>query len=151
LPEPPWLESLLISHDPVDQSWFFIGIVSLAAVVCGLVFRASRLKIDTAGLRLLFGVAVVLAVLCVLLVPVNFGAVLMPYSMGRTTHVGKATVEPGRSAWMLWEGKEWITYYVKSGVSNSVVAVPVKEIDRIEVSGSDSLFDILSSRASGCR
>jgi hypothetical protein len=36
-----------------------------------------------------------------------------------------------------------MTYFVQSGARHSLISVPLKEIDRIEVSGSDSLFDVL--------
>lgn len=151
LPGPPWLNELLTKHDSIDLTFFFIELLLSGAAVCWPVIAASRLPLDSHGLKALFSTAAILAVLTVLLIPVNFGMVLMPYSMQRTTAIGKAPLAAGQQGWLLWEGKEWMTYFVKSSGGVSVVAVPVKEIDRIEVKGSDSLFDVLDGSARGSK
>ena len=149
LPGPPWLDELLTQHDNIYLTFFFIELLLCAAAVCWPVIAASRLPLDSRGLKALFGTAAVLAVLTVLLIPVNFGMVVMPYSMQRTTSIGKAPLAAGQQGWLLFEGKEWMTYFVKSPAGVSVVAVPVKEIDKIEVKGSDSLFDVLYNSSGG--
>jgi hypothetical protein len=87
----------------------------------------------------------------VLLVPVNFGTLVMPYSIERTKSIGKMSLAAGQSAWLLSEGKGWVTYLSKSSTAMSVVTIPVKEIDKIEVTGSDSLFGVLADRPTNCR
>jgi hypothetical protein len=142
-PAPEWLFALLKNHNPIDLTLFFLGLLICAAVVCAPVIAASRLPLQTAWLRALFGAATVLAAIAVLLVPVNFGVVVMPYSMERVGAVGKAPLPAAQRAWLLWEGKDWMTYFVQADGAMKLVSVPAKEIDRIEVSGSDSLFDVL--------
>ena len=149
LPGPSWLDELLTKHDSIDLTFFFIELLLCAAAVCWPVIAASRLPLESRGMKALFGTAAVLAVLTVLLIPVNFGMVVMPYSMQRTTAIGKAPLAAGQQGWLLFEGKEWMTYFVKSSAGVSVVAVPVKEIDKIEVKGSDSLFDVLYGGSGG--
>jgi hypothetical protein len=142
-PEPPWLFDLLKGHDTIDLSLFFLGMVLCAALVTVPVILAARLPRQTPALKALFATATALAVIAVLLIPVNFGVVVMPYSMERAAAIGKTPLATGQKAWLLWEGKEWMTYFVQSGARHSLISVPLKEIDRIEVSGSDSLFDVL--------
>ena len=142
-PEPPWLFDLLQNPNPISRTLFFLGLTVCAMAVCAPVIAASRLPLETWGLKVLFGAAVLLATITVLLVPVNFGVVVMPYSMGRVEAMGKVPIPAGQRAWLLWEGKEWMTYFLESGGRRKLVAVPTKEIDRIEVNGSDSLFDIM--------
>jgi hypothetical protein len=148
-PEPAWLGELLRTHDTIDLTAFFAELLLYAAVVCWPVIAASRLPLPSGGLKTLFAAASVLAVLTVLLVPVNFGLVVMPYQMARTVGTGKTPLAPGQQAWLLWEGKEWMNFLTRSAAGVSVVAIPVKEIDRIEVKGSDSLFDVLYGNAGG--
>jgi len=133
----------------MSRTLFFIGLLICAAAVCTPVIVASRLPLSTRPLKALFCVAVLLATITALLVPVNFGVVVMPYSMGRVAALGKTPSPPGQHAWLLWEGKDWMTYYVQAGDRRQVVSVPAKEIDRIEVSGSDSLFDVIYPAGGG--
>jgi hypothetical protein len=148
-PEPRWLFELLTNPAPTGRNLFFLGLLICAAVVCVPVILASRLPRPTPGLKALFGTAVLLAAIAVLLLPVNFGVVVMPYSMERVTALGKAPTPAGQRAWLLWEGNEWMTYFVQAEDRRKLVSVPAKEIDRIEVSGSDSLFDVIYGGAGG--
>jgi len=141
--EPAWLFDLVRRHDTIDLALFFLEMVLCAAAVSAPAIAAARLPLGTVGLKALFAAAAALALIAVLLIPVNFGVVVMPYSMERTAAIGKAPLAAGQKAWLLWEGKEWMTYLVQSGAGRSLVAVPVKDIDRIEVNGNDSLFDVL--------
>lgn len=142
-PEPGWLFDLLRNPNSISRSLYFFGLLIYAAAVCIPVLEAARLPRPGAGLKALFATAVLLATITVLLVPVNFGVVVMPYTMDRVAAVGKTPVATGQRAWLLWQGNEWATYFVQAADRRTLVAVPVKEIERIEVSGSDSLFDVL--------
>jgi hypothetical protein len=142
-PQPAWLFDLVRRHDTIDLSLFFLQLLFYAALVTAPVIAASRLPLVTVWLKALFAAAAILALISVLLIPVNFGLVVMPYSMERAAAIGKTPLAAGQKAWLLWEGKEWMTYFVQSESGRSLVSVPAKEIDRIEVRGSDSLFDVL--------
>lgn len=146
---PGWLFELLRNREPMSRTLFFIGLLICAAAVCIPVLAASRLPLSSRPVKALFGAAVILAGITALLVPVNFGVVVMPYSMGRVAALGKTPVPAGQRAWLLWDGKDWMTYFVEAGGRRQIVSVPTKEIDKIEVSGSDSLFDVLYPTVSG--
>jgi hypothetical protein len=146
-PEPAWMFDLVRNPEPMSRTLFFIAILMCAVLVCMPLIAAWRLPISGRALKALFGLAVLLAAITVLLVPVNFGVLVMPYSMGRVAAVGKTPIPAGQRAWLLWEGKDWMTYFVLADGNRKVVAVPAKEIDRIEVSGNDSLFDVVYSGA----
>jgi hypothetical protein len=142
-PEPGWLFELLRSHNPIDLSLFFLGLLICAALVCAPLIAACRQPRPTPGLKALFATATVLAGITVLLLPVNFGVVVMPYSMERVAAIGKTPPTAGQRAWRLWGGKEWTTYFVQADGGRKLVLVRASEIDRIEVSENDSLFDVL--------
>jgi len=149
LPEPRWLAEILRKHDTIDVTIFFLALLLCGGAVSWPVIAVSRLPLHSRGLKALFGTSALMAALTVLLIPVNFGMVVMPYNMERTAAIGKVPLAAGQQAWLLWEGKEWMTYFVKSAGGVSIVVVPVKEIDRIEVKGSDSLFDVLYGSPGG--
>lgn len=142
-PQPAWLFDLLKNPNSMSRTLFFLGMLFCVTLVCAPVIAAYRLPRPTPALKALFGAAVLLAAITVLLLPVNHGVVVTPYSMARVAAVGKTAVPAGQKAWLLYEGKDWMTYFVLAGNQRTLVSVPAKEIDRIEVSGGDSLFDVL--------
>jgi hypothetical protein len=142
LPGPSWLNAVLLD-DGILKTWYFTGLLLATAVVVGLLTGSIRMGLRTPVERALAGSLSVMAILMVLLLPVNFGAVIMPYTLDRTTAIGKTALAPGQEAWILWEGKDWVTYLVRNTNSVSLVATPWKVVEKLEVLGSDSLLDIV--------
>lgn len=134
----------VLKNGDLRQTAFLIGLLLAAGAVCGPVIAASRMA-ATAGHRTLFGIAVVLAALTALMVPVNFGTLILPYPADQTSSVGKVALTEGQKAWVIWRGKDWVTYLVRSPQGQSVVDVPVKSLERVDVVKTDSLIDLLAA------
>jgi hypothetical protein len=68
--------------------------------------------------------------------------------MPRVAHLGDQKVlEPGQDAWLVWEGKDGMTYLLRQRRGDketwALVTLPRSEVKRIEITGYDPILRIL--------
>jgi hypothetical protein len=148
-PAPSWLATLLI-HDEL-MPLYFSGLVVLAAVPLAIL-AATR---DAGPLNGVWArrLLVFLAVVTVLLLPINYGILVVDKTMPRVTMVGDTPLADGDNAWLVWEGKEGVTYLVQAGPTRrrSLVTVQRAKVTRTEIVGTDRILPLLFGGKSGAR
>jgi hypothetical protein len=144
----PWL-AWLVRHDEFMPLYF-------GGLVLGLLVTAFLWSVATRGegaptpsLRLRRGILAALVAIEALFLPVNHG-MLNGTSLPQVTAVGAETLPAGDAAWLVWEGKESVTYLVKrGGKARSLVTLPRSESKRIEIVSYANLPALLEAGPAG--
>jgi hypothetical protein len=152
LPEPRWLQALLLESGDVRTALFFGGLTGAALVTAGFYAAARCLPTQgfvTAALEVLL--ALLLAVQ-VLLLPVNYSYFVANKSFPRVTAIGTEKIGTDRIAWLVWETDKTATFLVGSQTNlfedRTLVTVPAKEIEKIQITAYDPLFQVLFAHRS---
>jgi len=144
LPEQPdWPIALLLHPD--DLPFYFIVLVALglASLAC-----LRLLYVDEQPSRALVVGRSILAALCgiqFLLLPINFGSVVIDKTLARVTPATALSTPTGQSAWLVWEGKTGVTFLVCAPDTRpcSLLTRPVDKGLTIEVIAADPIFPTL--------
>ena len=83
-----------------------------------------------------------------LLLPVNYGIIIADKTIPRVANVGENdTSGEDNDAWLVWEGKEGVTFLVRKGnseaPSRSLITLPRKDVRKIEITGYDPILRTL--------
>lgn len=142
------LSEWLLREDEGRIALFFLGLVASCAIpsLILLVLRRQPLTGDFlvfARYLLFFLVAVQ-----VLLLPINYGYLVQDKSLPRVASLdGSTPLGPEMKAWLVWEGREGMTYLVRNGQNNPatrvLVTLPRDQVKRIEITGYDRIFPTL--------
>jgi hypothetical protein len=92
-----------------------------------------------------------LAAVQLLLLPVNFGVLIVDKALPRVTAIGKTPLASGEEAWLVWEGRDGVSYLVRSQTPTrrALVTVPRAEAERTEIVGFDRIFPALFGSQAG--
>lgn len=138
----------LLREDEGRIALFFLWLVAGCAI-SGLILLALRLQPPT-GDFLVFShyLLYFLAAVQVLLLPVNYGYLVQDKSLPRVASLdGSTPLAPGTEAWLVWQGKEGMTYLVRNRQSNpetkALVTLPRDQVKRIEITAYDRIFPAL--------
>jgi hypothetical protein len=86
----------------------------------------------------------VLVAIQLLLLPVNYGILIVDKSLARVVAIADKPLPSDQQAWLVWEGKDGITYLVRrNDGARSLVTVPKQESKRIEITSYDSWLSVL--------
>ncbi len=152
LPEPRWLRGLLLTENEGLRSLYFAALVTATLVTGGLAVFVSRHEPRSGLARLLSGLLLFLAAVQFLLLPVNYAFLLTSKAWPKVASLGgKEGLPAGREAWLIWEGKEGVTFLLAEmhlgKPRRSLVMLPRKEIERIEITGYDPILRIFFAQA----
>jgi len=149
LPPPDWLRKLLLAETGGGQAFYFSLLLSGLFVTASLLYAARRRTRQREQERFLTALLAVLVALQFLLLPVNYGVLIVDKTLPKVADLGG--VEPlqaGQEAWLVWEGKEGVTWLVLSsdanGVSRKLVTLPQKEVKKTQIVRYDGLAHCLS-------
>lgn len=152
LPEPVWLQSLLLDRSDGLRSLFFAGLVAGVGASGGLLFLALTRATQTVGSYLLITLLVFLITVQVLLLPVNHGILITDLTVPRVASVffsdGKANLlDSDQEIWQVWEGQESLTFLVRDkrdgAERRTLLTLPRKEVVRIEISRFEPILGLL--------
>ncbi len=142
---PAWLSYLLLTPNDWPIVLYF-GALLLSVLISSKVFYVLD-ESSSGGLRSLLGF-----LLCVqlLLIPVNYGVLVIDKSMPRVTGLNERNVlNTNQQAWLVWEGNEGKTFLLreqKAGIyKKSLITLPNKGIKKVEISSYDRIFNLLFS------
>lgn len=147
-PDVAILSDWLLREDESRITLFYLGLVASCAIL-GLILLALRRRPPT-GDFLVFAHYLLFFLLAVqvLLLPINYGYLVQDKSLPRVASLdGSPSLGPVMEVWLVWEGKEGITYLVRNGQSNPatrrLVTLPRDQVKRIEITGYDRIFPTL--------
>lgn len=146
--EPAWLVALLL--DDQFMPLYFSGLVAATAIPIAILFwlRADVTRTVSPFLKSLL---LFLAVVQVLLLPINYGILIVDKAVPRVTSVGKTALAAGEEAWLVWEGRDGVTYLVRRQADQhrALVTVPRSEAERTEIVAFDRILPTLFAQAGG--
>jgi hypothetical protein len=138
--QPAWLASLLIDDELMPL--YFSALIASVFVTFAILVLTRAVSAPSAGIRMGRYLLGALAVVQLLLLPVNYGILVIDQSLPRLAGIGDTPREAGDEAWLVWEGQEAVTYLVQraEGHQRSLVTLPRSEIKRIEIVGFDPII-----------
>jgi hypothetical protein len=142
-PEPAWLVALLL--DDRLMPVYFSLLVAACAVTLALLWPLladGGLAPAMQRARALLGF---LAAVQILLLPVNYGVLIADKSLARVVAAGARVLAPGESAWLVWEGKDGVTFLLRSadGQRRTLLTQPRAQAASIEVLGFERILPAL--------
>jgi hypothetical protein len=136
-PEPGWLVALLL--DDRLMPLYFGALVAACGVSFAILVALRWLQENslwTVTSRLL----AFLAAVQVLLLPVNYGVLIVDKTLPRVAALGKEALAKGDEAWLVWEGTDGVTFLVRSGIGKRLVTIPRTDVTRTEILGFDRIL-----------
>lgn len=142
--QPAWLVGLLL--DDGLMPLYFSGLVAACAVPL-IALAALRNVEGHGGLPIVKGLLAFLTAVQLLLLPINYGVLIVDKTLPRVAAVGDKAMAAGDEAWLVWEGKDGVTYLVRSANGKRVlVTVPRADVKRTEIVGFDRIVPALAER-----
>lgn len=145
---PVWLSHLLLVQNEALMLIYFSGLIGGVLVSAGIFITLKNGVKDISGTRLLTTLLGFLVCVQLLLIPVNYGMLVIDKSMPRVISLNeKEIVKANEQAWLVWEGKEGKTFLLRKqheGVyKKSLMTLTKRDVKRVEISGYDRIFEFL--------
>ena len=94
--------------------------------------------------RLLYGIFVLLVAVQCLLLPINHSILIADKTMPKVANLGNLQdLEPGQEAWLVWDGKEWMTYLVRSKDTRKLITIPRNDVKKLTILEYNPIMQIL--------
>ena len=150
LPEPDWLQFILLSENEAHRVLFFCALLAGIMITAVFFFSAWNKEGRTATSGFLTGLLGFLICVQFLFLPINYGILISGKTIPRVSGIGgKGPVAQDREAWLAWEGKEGVTFLVRNRQAQknerSLVTVLRKDVGHIEITGYDPILRQLFS------
>jgi len=141
--EPAWLVRLLL--DDTLMPLYFTGLVAACALPLAILWRLHDAPPRGTWLVVGRGLLVFLASVQVLLLPINYGVLIVDKSFARVAALGERALADGDEAWLVWEGKDGVTYLVRSPARKrrALLTLPRDAVKRTEIVGFDRILPLL--------
>ncbi|MBV8730559.1 MAG: hypothetical protein JO336_12205 [Acidobacteriia bacterium] len=147
LPQPGWMQALLLDGNGARQFLYFTGLVVAIGVLASALWQAvgvggESVRVSGAALALLIAIQF-------LMLPVTFGVLIADKSVARVSTLdGKDKLKSNEQAWRIWEGKEGTTFFVvewegKTRKAKTLVTLDKKRIEATRISGYDPVLKLL--------
>jgi len=144
LPDHGWLRGLLLSEGEGGRSLYFAGLVAATAVTATIAFVVAGQATPSGPTRVRLGVLVAVVTIQFLFLPINYGFLITATPLPRVASVpGVDTAS--RDAWIAWEGKDGVTYFVRDRATErrSLLTLPRKDAGPIEITSYDGVLRLL--------
>jgi hypothetical protein len=93
-----------------------------------------------------------LAAVQVLLLPINYGVLIADKSFARVTSLADRPLGEGEDAWLVWEGKEGVTFLIRNGEQKrALITLPRGDVKKTEIIGFDRILPLLFGERKGDR
>jgi len=140
--QPAWLVSILLD-DQLMPVYFTVLVAFTLASSCLL--WLSKSHHPSATLRTGRALLGLLTAVEFLLLPINFGILVADQSVPRVAAVRSEPLATGEEAWLIWEGKDYVTFLVRHAQAGkrSLLSIPRADIKQIEVVSIDPILRTL--------
>ncbi|MEY4764954.1 MAG: hypothetical protein RI907_1627 [Pseudomonadota bacterium] len=134
-----WVSALAL--DEGAKAVFFTGLLAAAVLSVAMLRNVWAASQPQAAWRLASQLLALLVGIQLLFLPIDFGLLVANKAMARVNAAGTRALAPGEAAWLAWEGKDTVTFLLcKPSGRYSLFNTERKQLDGLEVVGSDSLF-----------
>jgi hypothetical protein len=138
--DPAWLVRLLL--DGTYMPLYFSAIVTACVVPIAILVAVRHVPME-GGAAFARGLLVFLAAVQVLLLPINYGVLIVDKTLPRVAALGgKQPLAPGDEAWLVWEGKDGVTFLVRSDPEHrrSLRTLARTDVTETEILGFDRIL-----------
>src|SRR6202158_5331662 len=139
-----WSSSALLTSDG-KLALYFSGMVA-GMLLTGALFLyvLHRGTATTAASRFWMGVLVFLLAVEFLLLPVNYGVLISTQQLPRVAELSANEKPPeGQLAWLLWDSKDAITYFVRDAQDQRMIVTVPKRDTKVRIVAYDDIFCLL--------
>lgn len=146
--EPSWFRGLLLAQTDVPIALYFSALLAGAAVSLGIFYALRNQSNTTSSALLLTSLLEFLLFVQLLLIPVNYGILVVDKSMPRVTGLeAPGTLQANEQAWLVWEGNEGKTFLLRKQragkYDKSLITLPREAVKKLEITGYDRIFGVL--------
>lgn len=136
-----WQWRVVLSREDAVRAFFFSAMAA-GVLLAGLLLLAARRGVEqTSRSRFLTGLLALLLATQFLLLPVNYGVMIVDKTLPCVADLGGVEqLKDGQEAWLVWEGKNGVTWLVRSRdeygegkTSRKLVTLPQKEVKKTEI------------------
>jgi hypothetical protein len=147
--EPAWLVTLLL--DDRLMPLYFSLLVAACAVPLAILWALRNGEAQGGLAAFARGLLAFLAAVQVLLLPINYGVLIADKTLPRVAALGDKPLADGEDAWLVWEGKDGVTFLVRSQERKrrALVTLPRTEVKRTEILGFDRILPRLFGTQQG--
>jgi hypothetical protein len=144
-PEPAWLMGLLLDVDDRFAQLFFSALVAACCVPIAILLTLRGNPAPGRSATVARGLLAFLAGVQVLFLPINYGVLIVDKSLPRVVSLGGRPLGARDEAWLAWEGKDGVTFLVRSQERNrrSLVTLPRDQVKETEITGFDRIVPVL--------
>lgn len=144
----------LLREDESRIALFFLGLVASCALSSLILLALGRKPLTDDLLVYSYYLLVFLVVLQILLLPINYGYLVQDKSLPKVSSLdGPTPLVPGMEAWLVWEGKEGMTYLLRNTQQKptvkSLITLPRDQVKRVEIIAYDRIFPTLFASSAG--
>jgi len=150
-PGPGWLVTLLL--DDRLMPVYFSLLVAACGVPLAILWTLRTLETPSGLAVFARGLLAFLTAVQVLLLPINYGVLIVDKALPRVAALGKEPLRDGEDAWLVWEGKEGVTFLVRSPDRNrrTLVTLERADVKRTEILGFDRILPTLFGTRQGSK
>ncbi len=141
--EPAWLVELML--DGRLMPLYFSGLVAGCTVPIAILWALRNAPVTGSGDAFGRGLLAFLAAVQVLLLPINYGVLIADKTLARVAWLGDRALREGEEAWLVWEGKEGVTFLVRDGAlkRRSLLTLQRSKVEKLEIVGFDRILPTL--------
>ena len=143
--DPAWLRPLLLI--PEAKPVYFDALVAACLLPTAMLAWLHGVPYPRRGVAFGRRLLAVLVAIQWLLLPINFGVLIVDQSLPRVTAAGTRPVAPGDTVWLAWEGQGALTFLVchADATRRSLVVLARDKAGPIEIVAIDPIFATLFS------
>jgi hypothetical protein len=120
---PVWLQKILLGDEAL-KNLYFAGLLALMGLAITALSILHRHPLHTGPSRVLTRLLAFLVAVQTLLLPINYGYFIEDKMMPRVSSLAGQPLQPTEEAWLIWEGKQGITYFVVRKISEPSSSSP---------------------------
>jgi hypothetical protein len=139
--DPRWLVRLL--YDPPLMTLYFMWLVLMTGVSIAVLLTLRRAP-ATGFVGKARGLLVFLTLVQILLLPINYGVLIMDKAMPRVATLTGDPLPPEETGWLVWEGRDGVTFLVRrTGGQRVLQTFPRADVKRTEIVAFDPIVPAL--------
>jgi hypothetical protein len=148
LADPSWLRELLLAQTDGPMALYFSVLLAGAAITLGIFYVLKKRPNTTPSALFLTSLLGFLLFVQLLLIPVNYGILVVDKSMPRVTGLeAPGTLPANEQAWLVWEGSESKTFLLRKPqagkYTKSLITLPHEAVKNLEITGYNRIFGVL--------
>jgi hypothetical protein len=148
-PEPAWLVTLLL--DGRLMPLYFSALVGACAIPLAILVALRTAEAPGGSAAFAKGLLTFLVAVEVLLLPINYGVLIVDKSLPRVAALGDKPLAGDEEAWLVWEGNDGVTFLIRSQEHKRrvLLTLPRTEVRRTEILGFDRILPRLFTTQQG--